>query len=115
MRLKDTQNTAALLTTFQEVDMSAVHDLRLKYKDLFEKTHGISLNGLSFIVKASCKALIEEPGVNAVIDDGTKEIVYRENVDISVPIPSPRGLASCVLHNVQSMSIHQIGTQIAKL
>merc|ERR1711972_1088222 len=70
-------------------------------------------NGLSLLAKASCKTLIENAAVNAVIDDNTKEIVYRENVDISVPIPSPRGPVSCVLHGVQSMSIHDIGAQIA--
>jgi len=107
-RLKDTQGTAALLTTFQEADMTAALEMCKKYKDSFQKSHGSQLGYLSVFAKASSNALMETPGVNAVIDDGAKEIVYRDYVDISIPIPSPRGPVSCVLRGVESMSILDI-------
>lgn len=111
--MKQTRDTAALLSTFQEMDMSAVQALEDKYKDLFQKTHESSFSYLSMIVKASAQALMEEPGVNAVIDD--KEAVYRDYVDIAVPIHSPRGVVSCVLRDVQSMSVLDIERGIADL
>eukprot|EP00747_Dinoflagellata_sp_TGD_P081650 gnl/TRDRNA2_/TRDRNA2_161398_c0_seq1.p1 gnl/TRDRNA2_/TRDRNA2_161398_c0~~gnl/TRDRNA2_/TRDRNA2_161398_c0_seq1.p1 ORF type:complete len:432 (-),score=120.03 gnl/TRDRNA2_/TRDRNA2_161398_c0_seq1:20-1192(-) len=104
-RMKETQNTAALLTTFQEVDMSAFMELRSKYKDQFEKAHGVGLGVMSIFVAASSHALREIPGVNAVIDDSTKEVVYRDYVDIAVPVATPRGPLIPVLRNVESMSI----------
>lgn len=107
-RMKDAQNTAALLTTFQEADLSAVIGVRSKYQEPFEKKHGVPFGLLSLFAKASACALQEVPGVNAVIDDDTKESVYRDNVDISVPIPSPRGPVSCVLKAVDAMSIRDI-------
>lgn len=113
-RLKDTQNTAALLTTFQEADLTAVLTLRSKYKELFEKTHGTSFGLLSFFAKASSLALKEVPGVNAAIDDGTSETIYKDYSDISVPIPSPRGPISCILRNVESKSVRQLEHQIAE-
>mmetsp|Transcript_7394 Transcript_7394/g.12848 ORF Transcript_7394/g.12848 Transcript_7394/m.12848 type:complete len:297 (+) Transcript_7394:44-934(+) len=114
-RLKETQNTAALLSTFQEVDMTAALKLRSKYKEIFQKLHGSHLGILSLIVKASCLTLAEVPGVNAIIDDGTKETVSREYVDISIPIPSPRGIISCTLKDAQSMSIRDMEHEIAGL
>lgn len=107
-RLKETQNTAALLTTFQEADMSAALELRSRYRELFEKKHGAPLGLLSLFVKASACAIEEVPGVNAVIDDETQEMVHRDYVDISIPVPSPRGPVSCVLHGVESMSVRDI-------
>jgi len=112
-RLKDAQNTAALLTTFQEVDMSAALEARSKYKDLFSKKHGAPLGLLSVFVKASACALLEEPGVNGWIDDGTNETIYREYCDISIPIPSPRGPVSCVVRDAQAMSIRDVEYTIA--
>jgi len=112
-RLKETQDTAALLTTFQEADMSAILQVRSKYKDLFPKTHGVPFGLLSCFVKASAGALMEIPGVNAVIDDGKKEVVYRDHVDISVPIPSPRGPVACVVHGAESMSIKDVELTLA--
>lgn len=114
-RMKETQNTAALLSTFQEVDMSGILDVRSKYKDLFMKKNGAPLGLLSVFVKASALSLMEEPGVNAWIDDATKETVWRDYVDMAVPIPSPRGPVSCVLRNVESMSIRDVEHKIATL
>jgi len=114
-RLKDSQNTAALLTTFQEADMSATLELRSKYQDLFKKRHGAPLGYLSVFAKASASALLEEPSVNAFIDDATNEIVYRSQVDLSVPIPTLRGPVSCVLRNVESKTIFELEHEIAKL
>jgi len=114
-RLKETQNTAALLSTFQEVDMTTALRLRSKYKDMFQKLHGPQLGMLSLIVKASCLTINEVPGVNAIIDDGTKETVWRDYVDISIPIPSPRGIIACTLRDAQSMSIRDMEHEIAGL
>jgi 2-oxoglutarate dehydrogenase E2 component (dihydrolipoamide succinyltransferase) len=114
-RLKDAQNTAALLTTFQEVDMTEVMNVQSKYKDLFQKTHGAQLGYLSMFAKASALALGEEPGVNGVIDDGTGEIVYRDYSDISVPIPSPRGIVSCTLSDCHQKSLKDMEVEIANL
>lgn len=114
-QLKDTQNVSALLTTFQEADMTALVELQAKYKDSFQKTHGIPLGFLSVFVRASCSAVQELPAVNAVIDDASGEIVYRDYVNVSVPIPSPRGVVSCVLHGAQAMSIQGLERSIAGL
>ena len=83
---------AAMLTTFQECDMGNLIEMRKKYKDEFEKVHGVKLGFMSAFTIASAKALQEIPAVNAVIDDETKEIVYRNYVDISVAVASPAGL-----------------------
>jgi len=114
-RLKDAQNTAALLTTFQEVDMTAVLEVRSKYKELFGKTHGAPLGFLSIFAKASCVALSELPGVNGIFDEKNNEIVYRDFADISVPIPTPRGIVSCTLGNAESMSIKGMECEISRL
>jgi len=107
-RMKDTQNTAALLTTFQEADLKAALSVRSKYKEPFEKKHGVPFGLLSLFTKASACALQEVPGVNAVIDDASKETVYRDGCHISLPIPTPRGPVSCVLPAVETMSIRDI-------
>lgn len=114
-RLKEAQNKAALLTTFQEIDMTAVLEVRAKYKDLFEKTHGAQLGFLSMFAKASANALEEVPGVNAVIDEGTSEIVYRDYSDISIPIPGPRGIVSCTLQDCNNKSLKTMEVEIAGL
>lgn len=105
-RLKDSQNTAAMLTTFQEVDMSAVMDMRKRNKDAFEEKYGARIGFMGVFVKAASQCLQKIPAVNAVIDEG--DIVYRDYVDISVAVASPRGLVVPVLRNVESMSIPQI-------
>lgn len=105
-RLKYSQNTAAILTTFNEVDMSAVIAMRNKYKDGFEKKHGIKLGFMSFFVKASVNALLSMPSVNASID-GT-DIIYRKYCDIGVAISSDNGLVVPVLRNAETMSFADI-------
>ncbi len=110
-RLKEAQNNAALLTTFNDVDMSAVIDARTRYKDLFEKKHGIRLGFMAFFAKAAVLALKDVPAVNAVIDGD--EIVYRDYVDISVAVSAPHGLVVPVVRDVQAMSFAEIEKAIA--
>jgi 2-oxoglutarate dehydrogenase E2 component (dihydrolipoamide succinyltransferase) len=105
-RLKDAQNTAALLTTFNDVDMTEVIAARTKYKDLFEKKHGVRLGFMGFFVKAACQALRDIPGVNAQIDGD--EIVYHDYADISVAVSAPNGLVVPVIRDAQVMSVAQI-------
>jgi 2-oxoglutarate dehydrogenase E2 component (dihydrolipoamide succinyltransferase) len=112
-RLKDAQNTAAMLTTFQEVDMGNLMDTRKKYKDAFLEKHGVKLGFMSAFVKASTAALRELPAVNAYIDEKTQEIVYREYCDISVAVASPGGLVVPVLRNTETMSFADVERSIA--
>jgi 2-oxoglutarate dehydrogenase E2 component (dihydrolipoamide succinyltransferase) len=107
-RLKDSQNTSAMLTTFQEVDMGYLTDLRKLHKEEFEKVHGVKLGFMSAFVKAATAALQEIPAVNGVIDDATNEIVYRNYVDISVAVASPTGLVVPVLRNCEKMSFSDV-------
>jgi 2-oxoglutarate dehydrogenase E2 component (dihydrolipoamide succinyltransferase) len=102
-RLKDAQNTAAILTTFNDVDMSAVIAARAKYKDLFEKKHGVKLGFMGFFVKAVCMALKDVPSVNAAIDGD--EIVYRDYADISVAVSAPNGLVVPVIRDADQLSV----------
>lgn len=88
--------------------MSGIMDLRKTYKDQFEKTHGVKLGFMSAFVKASAGALQEIPAVNAVIDDATNEIIYRNYVDISVAVASPTGLVVPVLRNCENMSFADV-------
>ena len=110
-RLKDAQNTAALLTTFNDVDMSAVIDARAKYKDLFEKKHGIRLGFMGFFVKAVALAARDIPAVNASIDGD--EIVYHQYLDVSVAVSAPKGLVVPVIRNADAMSFAEIEKAIA--
>ena len=110
-RLKEAQNTAAMLTTFNDVDMTAVMDARAKYKDLFAEKHGIRLGFMSFFVKAAVLALRDVPAVNASIDG--EEIVYRDYADISIAVSAPNGLVVPVLRDAQSMAFADIETTIA--
>jgi 2-oxoglutarate dehydrogenase E2 component (dihydrolipoamide succinyltransferase) len=105
-RLKEAQNTAAILTTFNDVDMSAVIAARAKYKDLFEKKHGVKLGFMGFFVKAACMALKDVPAVNGAIDGD--EIVYRDYADISVAVSAPNGLVVPVIRNADKLSVAQI-------
>lgn len=105
-RLKDAQNTAALLTTFNDVDMTAVIEARAKYKDLFEKKHGVRLGFMGFFVKAACMALRDLPSVNASIEGD--EIVYHNYADISVAVSAPNGLVVPVIRDAQEMSVATI-------
>lgn len=112
-RLKDAQNTAAMLTTYNEVDMGAVMDLRKEYKDLFEKKHGVKLGFMSFFVKACCHALKEVPEVNAEID-GT-DVVYKNFVHMGVAVGTPSGLVVPVVRDADQMSFAAIEKKIAEL
>jgi 2-oxoglutarate dehydrogenase E2 component (dihydrolipoamide succinyltransferase) len=110
-RLKEAQNTAAMLTTFNDVDMSAVMEARSRYKDLFDKKHGIRLGFMSFFVKAAVLALRDVPAVNASIEGD--EIVYRDYVDISVAVSAPQGLVVPVIRDAQSMGFADVEKTIA--
>lgn len=112
-RLKDAQNTAAMLTTFQECDMGNLMELRKLYKDEFQEKHGIKLGFMSAFIKAATASLQEIPAVNAYIDDATQEIVYREFCDISVAVASPGGLVVPVLRNTETMSFADVEKTIA--
>ncbi|XP_071962653.1 dihydrolipoyllysine-residue succinyltransferase component of 2-oxoglutarate dehydrogenase complex, mitochondrial-like [Antedon mediterranea] len=112
-RLKDAQNTCAMLTTFNEVDMTNLIELRKTHKDEFLKKHGFKLGFMSSFVKASAHALNSVPVVNAVID-GT-DIVYRDYVDISVAVATPKGLVVPVIRNVGSMNFADIERTINEL
>jgi 2-oxoglutarate dehydrogenase E2 component (dihydrolipoamide succinyltransferase) len=112
-RLKESQNTAAMLTTFQEVDMGNFMEMRVRHKDEFEKKHGVKLGFMSVFVKACTSALQEVPAVNAYIDDEANEIVYRDYCDISVAVASPNGLVVPVLRNTEHMSFADVERTIA--
>ncbi|CAB9521674.1 residue succinyltransferase component of 2-oxoglutarate dehydrogenase complex, mitochondrial [Seminavis robusta] len=112
-RLKEAQNTAAMLTTFQECDMGNFMELRNRHKDEFEKKHGVKLGFMSVFVTAATAALQELPAVNAYIDDAAKEVVYREFVDISVAVASPTGLVVPVLRNTETMNFADVERNIA--
>ena len=107
-RLKEAQNTAAMLTTFQEVDMGNLMELRSKYKDNFLDKHGVKLGFMSAFVKAATAALQEIPAVNAYIDNASNEIVYHNYCDISVAVASPSGLVVPVLRNTENMSFADV-------
>jgi 2-oxoglutarate dehydrogenase E2 component (dihydrolipoamide succinyltransferase) len=110
-RLKDAQNTAAMLTTFNDVDMSAVMTLRKEYKDLFEKRHGVRLGFMGFFVKACIQALREIPSVNAEID-GT-DIIYKNYYHIGMAVATDRGLVVPVLREADRLSLAEIEAHIA--
>lgn len=112
-RLKDAQNSAAMLTTYNEVDMSATMDLRKEYKDIFEKKHGVKLGFMSFFVKACCHALREVPEVNAEID-GT-DVVYKNFVHMGVAVGTPSGLVVPVVRDADQLGFAAIEKKIAEL
>lgn len=112
-RLKEAQNTAAMLTTFNEVDMGAVMELRNQYKDVFEKKHGVKLGFMSFFVKAAVNALKEIPAVNAEING--EDIIYKNYYDISVAVSTPQGLVVPVVRDCDVKSMSQIEKDIGDL
>lgn len=112
-RLKDAQNTAAMLTTYNEVDMSAVMDLRKRYKDIFEKKHGVKLGFMGFFTKAVTHALKEIPAVNAEID-GT-DIIYKNFAHVGVAVGTDKGLVVPVVRDADQMSIAEIEKEIGRL
>lgn len=105
-RLVEAKNTTAMLTTFNEVDMGAIMDIRAKNKDKFKEAHGVNLGFMSFFAKACAIALSEWPTVNAYIDNG--ELIYHDYADISIAVSTPRGLTVPVMRNVESMSMADV-------
>ena len=112
-RLKDSQNTAAILTTFNEIDMSNVMALRNEYKDAFEKKHGVRLGFMGFFVKAAVNALKEVPAVNAEIDGDS--IIYKNHYDIGVAVGTDQGLVVPVVRDADQMSLAEIEAEIGRL
>ena len=112
-RLVEAKNTTAMLTTFNEVDMGRIMDIRNKYKDKFKEIHGVGLGFMSFFAKACAVALAEWPAVNAVIDGDA--IVYHDYADISIAVSTPRGLTVPVIRNVESLSMADIEKKVIEL
>ena len=112
-RLVEAKNSTAMLTTFNEVDMSPIMELRAKYKETFKKTHEVNLGFMSFFTKAVCFALQEWPTVNAQIDG--ENIIYHEYCDISIAVSSPKGLVVPVIRNAESLSMAEIEKEVAQL
>ncbi len=112
-RLVEAKNTTAMLTTFNEVDMSEVMALRAKYKDKFKEKHGVNLGFMSFFTKACCYALQEWPAVNAYIDG--EEIIYHDYCDISIAVSAPKGLVVPVIRNAESLSMAEIEKKVVEL
>jgi 2-oxoglutarate dehydrogenase E2 component (dihydrolipoamide succinyltransferase) len=112
-RLVEAKNTTAMLTTFNEVDMSAIMALRAKYKDKFKEKHGVGLGFMSFFTKAVCYALQEWPAVNAYIDGD--ELVYHDYCDVSIAVSAPKGLVVPVIRNAESLSMADIEKKVVEL
>jgi 2-oxoglutarate dehydrogenase E2 component (dihydrolipoamide succinyltransferase) len=112
-RLVAVKNETAMLTTFNEVDMKAIMDIRAKYKDVFKEKHGVGLGFMSFFTKAVCEALQEWPAVNAMING--EEIVYHHYCDVSIAVSTPRGLVVPVIRNAEKMSLQEIEKEILRL
>lgn len=112
-RLVEAKNTTAMLTTFNEVDMGAIMEIRAKHKDKFKEAHGVNLGFMSFFAKACAIALGEWPSVNAYIEDG--ELVFHDYADISIAVSTPRGLTVPVMRNVESMSMADVEKAVGVL
>lgn len=112
-RLVAVKNETAMLTTFNEVDMKPVMDLRSRYKDQFKEKYGVGLGFMSFFAKAVCTAIKEFPAVNASIDGD--EIVYHDYCDISIAVSTPRGLVVPVIRNVETLGFHEIESEVVRL
>jgi 2-oxoglutarate dehydrogenase E2 component (dihydrolipoamide succinyltransferase) len=112
-RLVEAKNTTAMLTTFNEVDMTAIMDLRAKYKEVFKKQHEVNLGFMSFFTKACCFALKEFPSVNAYIDG--EELVYHEYCDVSIAVSAPKGLVVPVIRNAESLDMAGIEKKVVEL
>jgi len=112
-RLVEAKNTTAMLTTFNEVDMTAIMEIRTKYKDKFKEIHGVGLGFMSFFAKACAVALGEWPSVNAYIDGD--QLIYHDYADISIAVSTPRGLTVPVMRNVESMSMADVERKVVEL
>jgi 2-oxoglutarate dehydrogenase E2 component (dihydrolipoamide succinyltransferase) len=113
VRLVSVKNETAMLTTFNEVDLTAIQQIRAKYKDKFKEKYGIGLGFMSFFTRACCEALKDFPAVNAFIDGD--ELIYHDYVDMGVAVSTDRGLMVPVVRNAESLSLAQIETQIGEL
>ena len=112
-RLVESKNTTAMLTTFNEVDMGRIMEIRSKYKDKFKELHGVNLGFMSFFAKACAIALSEWPAVNAYLD--AEELVYHDYADISIAVSTPRGLTVPVIRNVESISMADVEKKVVEL
>jgi 2-oxoglutarate dehydrogenase E2 component (dihydrolipoamide succinyltransferase) len=112
-RLVEAKNTTAMLTTFNEVDMTRIMEIRKQYKDTFKEMHGVNLGFMSFFTKACCYALQEWPAVNAYIDG--ENIVYHEYCDISIAVSAPKGLVVPVIRNAESLGMAEIEAKVGEL
>lgn len=112
-RLVEAKNSTAMLTTFNEVDMSAIMEIRAKQKDKFKETHGVNLGFMSFFTKACCFALQEWPAVNAMIDG--ENIIYHDFCDISIAVSAPKGLVVPVIRNAESLGMAEIEKKVVEL
>ena len=112
-RLVEAKNTTAMLTTFNEVDMSAIMEIRAKNKDKFKESHGVNLGFMSFFTKACCFALQEWPAVNAMLDG--ENIQYNDYCDISIAVSAPKGLVVPVIRNAESLSMAEIEKKVVEL
>jgi len=112
-RLVESKNTTAMLTTFNEVDMTAIMNIRKQFKDKFKEAHGVNLGFMSFFTKACAIALSEWPSVNAFIDGD--QVLYHDYADISIAVSTPRGLTVPVLRNVESLSMADVEKKIIEL
>lgn len=112
-RLVEAKNSTAMLTTFNEVDMSAVMEIRTKYKEVFKKQHEVNLGFMSFFTKAVCFALQEWPSVNAMIDG--ENIIHHNYCDISIAVSAPKGLVVPVIRNAESLSMAEIEKKVVEL
>jgi 2-oxoglutarate dehydrogenase E2 component (dihydrolipoamide succinyltransferase) len=112
-RLVEAKNTTAMLTTFNEVDMSAIMEIRAKYKDKFKEGHGVNLGFMSFFTKACTYALLEWPAVNAYIDG--ESVIYHDYCDISIAVSAPKGLVVPVIRNAESLSMAEIEKKVVEL
>jgi 2-oxoglutarate dehydrogenase E2 component (dihydrolipoamide succinyltransferase) len=112
-RLVEAKNTTAMLTTFNEVDMSAIMEIRTKHKDKFKEFHGVGLGFMSFFTKACAYALQEWPAVNAYISND--EIIYHDYCDISIAVSAPKGLVVPVIRNAESLSMAQVEKKVVEL
>jgi 2-oxoglutarate dehydrogenase E2 component (dihydrolipoamide succinyltransferase) len=112
-RLVESKNTTAMLTTFNEVDMSHIMEIRTKFKDKFKEVHGVGLGFMSFFAKACCVGLQEWPAVNAYID--ADQLIYHDYCDISIAVSTPRGLTVPVIRNAESLSMAEIEKKVIEL
>ncbi len=112
-RLVEAKNSTAMLTTFNEVDMSRIMEIRKQYKDTFKESHGVNLGFMSFFVKACCMALTEYPAVNAYVDG--ESLIFHDYCDISIAVSAPKGLVVPIIRNAESLSMADVEKKVVEL